>query len=714
MKKSLLITELIGNKRKWEENKQMRFNIQIRWVALLMSLCFCAQIKADFGFTNQNKHVEVQLLSESRALVPGQTQWLGVRFDLMPDWHIYWRNCGDTGLPTKLTWEEQEGISFGETHWPVPQRFETSGLVSYGYHHQTLLLVPVRLDESKVWPEKVSLTLNVSWLECNKSCQPGRKKLALELSVLQESNGESFGEHRALFEQYRKLLPRKPMPKSLSAQKNAELITIAVKQVNAESKLTFFPEDNNDVIHSKAQSLEQAQSGLNLTVTAANAMLTQIKGVLRVEQGAVVEALDIDLPLGMKADSALSTSGQASAKLQHSFWGAILFAFIGGLFLNVMPCVLPVLSVKILQILSHANQNKRMILMNALSYAFGVVASFWLLAALLMTLRKAGQELGWGFQMQSPTMLMFLMAVFFIFGLNLFGVFEIGIGLVGVDQKVKKHSGLLGAFLSGILATVAATPCTAPYMGTALAFAITQPFFEAMAVFTGLGLGMASPFLLAGVFPNIMKLLPRPGAWMNTFKQFLGFLLMATVAYLFYVYTTVVEDQERIFWMGLCLVILSMAAWVWGKWAYVGGKTTWVARAFTLGLILVGLNIAGERIKLHQWEPYNQAALEVHLKAGVPVFLDFTASWCLSCKVNEKAVLETDRTATLFSKHKVIAMKADWSKYSPEITQALEALGRNSVPAYVLYDPKQPTQPLILPEVLTHGILEDAVSRLGK
>lgn len=676
---------------------------------LLISVELFAQ--ADFSFMNNNSNVKVELLSQRSSVQPGEDFWLGVKFDLKEKWHIYWRNVGDTGLATSVEWELPEGVQVSDLQWPVPERFETAGLVSYGYHDQTMLLVKASLDPNRTWSKDLTLKANVRWLECKETCLPGKSSVQLTLPIHKKASNDSTTSAAKLFKSYLERLP--VVSDDIYAYKKNDGFVVGIQQQGSIKKIDFFPHLNDDVSHGTPPVIEILENVSEIRLKFGKNQPKQIQGVLRIEKESTIHAYLVDTELLASAPNLGETNIKRSEENEKgSFISAILFAFLGGLILNIMPCVLPVLSVKILQILSHANDSRAKIFLNAMSYTLGVLVSFWLLAGVLIALRHTGEELGWGFQMQSPVMLTILMGIFFIFGLNLFGVFEIGVGLVGVDQKAKSHSGYLGAFLSGVLATVAATPCTAPYMGTALAYAITQPVLEAMSVFTGLGLGMASPFILAGIFPGMMKFLPKPGAWMNTFKQFLGFLLMATVAYLFYVYTTVVTDSERVLWMGICLVLFSMAAWVWGKWAYTGPAQGWLAKGMAFLLILSGFLISDNREKAYTWETYNADQLAQHLEKGRPVFLDFTASWCLSCKVNEKTVLDTETTAVLFDDYDIIPMKADWSQYSPEITKALEALGRNSVPVYALYNPKKPNEPHLLPEVLTHGILKEAIQSL--
>jgi thiol:disulfide interchange protein DsbD len=388
----------------------------------------------------------------------------------------------------------------------------------------------------------------------------------------------------------------------------------------------------------------------------------------------------------------------------------LLMAFGGGLLLNLMPCVLPVLSVKILHVVDQPQGKSP--LGSSLAYTLGVLVSFWVLAAVILSFRAAGEELGWGFQLKNPWVVYALMVTFLVFALNLFGLFEVGLSLVGIDQKAKPGHGVGASFFSGVLASVAATPCSAPFMGTAVGATLTLAPFSAVLVFTALGLGMAFPFLLAGFVPAWTKYLPKPGAWMLTFKQVLGFVLMGTVAFMLYIMSVITTDSEYLLWVCLSLVVISVGLWIWGKWALPGMPHAGRYRVLGWAMIVLAiLMVVPEESYEDEWRPFSEAEIQKTLANGQAVFVDFTAKWCLSCKVNEKAVLSRPETFELFRSQNMVPFKADWTKADPVITKALEKLGRNSVPVYVIYRPEAPTKPVLLPQVLTTSIFESYVKK---
>jgi thiol:disulfide interchange protein/DsbC/DsbD-like thiol-disulfide interchange protein len=415
--------------------------------------------------------------------------------------------------------------------------------------------------------------------------------------------------------------------------------------------------------------------------------------------------------------------------------GVLGAAFIGGLILNLMPCVLPVLSLKVFSLMKHAGANAKTAWIQGVAFTVGVVLSFWALAGLLIILRTAGNHLGWGFQMQSPAFVLGLILLFFLLALNLFGVFELGASLVGLDAKATGHlGGLASSFGNGALATLAATPCTAPFMGSALGFAAQQPAYISLFIFTFLALGMATPYLLLTIFPGALRFVPKPGAWMEAFKQFMGFLLMATVIYLVYVFGALV-GQDQVPGLLFVLLVASVAAWIYGKWGTHVSSGGLRAVAYILTIAFLGFAIfwgvsladpkfATSGLKSHpgmsdrafaaagDWQPWSQDAVDAALAKGQPVFVDFTAAWCLSCKVNERVALGTDAVKNAFAQKNVALFQADWTHADPAISQTLQKFNRDGVPLYLLYSPKSPTVPQVLPEVLTPGIVLDAIKSL--
>jgi len=436
------------------------------------------------------------------------------------------------------------------------------------------------------------------------------------------------------------------------------------------------------------------------------------------------------LPPGTVAAIGEGTAARRAAAAREPLLILVLAsAFVGGLILNLMPCVLPVLSLKVFSLVRHAGENPGGAWKQGAVFTAGVVISFWVLAGLLLALRAAGNQLGWGFQMQSPGFVLALTFLFFLLALNLFGVFELGTSLVGLDVKATSHvSGLTSSFLNGALATLAATPCTAPYMGWALGVAAQQSAAVALLIFTFLAFGMAAPYLLLTIFPGALRLVPKPGAWMEAVRQFMGFLLMATVIWLVYV-AGVLVGQDQVPWLLGLLLLAGFAAWIYGRWIAPSKapRVRLVAALFVafFALVTVRYAVALARMVPRQaaasgvaevasdgWQPWTPAAVSAALAQGRPVFVDFTAAWCLSCKVNERLALGTDAVKQAFADKKVTLFRADWTHYDPAISTTLQKYNRDGVPLYLLYSPKSPGSPQVLPEVLTPGIVLDALKSL--
>jgi thiol:disulfide interchange protein DsbD len=430
-------------------------------------------------------------------------------------------------------------------------------------------------------------------------------------------------------------------------------------------------------------------------------------------------------PVAGPATATIPPAAQRAAATQPLLIAVLGAAFVGGLILNLMPCVLPVLSLKVFSLIRHAGDNPKAAWVQGVAFTAGVVLSFWALAGALLALRAAGNQLGWGFQMQSPGFVAALIVLFFLIGLNLFGVFEIGSSLVGLDAKASSHvGGSVSSFLNGALATVAATPCTAPFMGSALGFAAQQPAFISLLVFTFLALGMATPYLLLTLFPATLRFVPKPGAWMESLKQFMGFLLMGTVIFLGYVFTSLTY-QENAPLLLFALLMVAMAAWIYGKWG--GPINSIVVRAVSILLALVLLSLAiyftttliypkmrglADARNQDGWQPWSPEAVDAELAQGKPVFVDFTAAWCLSCKVNEEVALDTDAVKKAFADKNVALFRADWTHSDSRISQTLQQYHRDGVPLYLLYSPNAKDSPQVLPAVLTPGIVLDALNKI--
>ena len=632
----------------------------------------------------RDSQVSAEVFTETSKYDPKGSNWIAVRLSMAEGWHIYWKNVGDSGLPTSFQLEMPDGIEVKQILWPAPISFDTDGLVSYGYHGKATWLIEIGGGSAD--PKGKLL---IEWLECADVCLPGSTRLDLAWS--------EGGNTKEIFSEARRFIPISSDGFGSMQHKGDHLLWKPSKEGSHNWK--FFPEDEGWVVYGKAQTWD-SQLGLKIPIQEDIPSSGSIKGVIQGydEEGATTVSIEGNWSLGSNP----ATDSAPSNTAGHLLW-MLLFAFIGGLLLNVMPCVLPVLSLKIMQLLDH--REERQAWKPSLAYTAGVLLSFQSLALVLILLRQGGSELGWGYQLQDPLVICGLLALFLLLALNMFGVFEIGVGLVGVDEKVKSKSKglLLSSFAGGALATAAATPCSAPFMGAAVGFALTLDPMMNLLIFFFLGLGMAFPFLVIGFVPGALRFLPKPGMWMVTLKQGMGFLLMATVAYLFHVLVTLIDDSDRILNIGFALVLISFGAWVYGR------SHAWKGRLLALVAVLASGWLMGPTEKHINWAPFNEDDIEKHLKAGTPVFIDFTASWCTNCKVNERVVLETDRAKTLFEKTGVIPMKADWSRFDPDITRYLSKLGRNSVPVYAVLNPDNPDVPQLLPETLTFSHLEEAL-----
>jgi thiol:disulfide interchange protein DsbD len=559
---------------------------------------------------------EAELVAERAALVPGEPITVALRLEAIPGWHTYWRNPGDSGEPTRIEWRLPAGFSAGEIEWPVPVRIPVGPLMNFGYKGEVLLLsrivVPRDLDQ-----KTITLRAKANWLVCEVKCLQQEGELSLTLPVVKGASPDSrWGKPIAAA---RAALPRVAPPDwSFSARAEEGGASLAIAAPSELKEAFFFPYEEGKVEPAAMQALSREGDGYRLRLRAA----AQPVGAFERVNGLLVspeKSYSIDVPIAARF-----------ADLGLAF--AVLFAFAGGLLLNLMPCVLPVLSIKALGF-GDARLKEGML------YAFGVLASFWILAAFLIALRAAGAQLGWGFQLQSPVAVALLAGLFLVLALNLSGAFEFRFAFAG---------GPKGHFLSGVLAVLVASPCTAPFMGAALGYAVFESGWRAFAVFTALGVGMALPYAALAASPGWRRHLPKPGPWMVRLRQWLALPLYATVLWL---------------------------AWVFFQQTAISSPQH-----------------AG-------WEPYSAQKVAALQAAGKPVFINFTAAWCVTCQVNERVVLARKDVLAAFRDRGVTLVRADWTRRDAEITRALAEVGRSGVPTYVLYRPGR--APLVLPELLT-------------
>jgi thiol:disulfide interchange protein/DsbC/DsbD-like thiol-disulfide interchange protein len=673
--------------------------------------------------TPAGKHVKPSLLAEVESIQPGRPFSVGIRLQMAEGWHTYWKNPADSGLPTRMTWRLPEGFQAGPLQWPFPGRLAAPPLMSYGYEGDVLLPVAITPPQTLSPGSEVRLAGRVDWLECQEACIPGRAELELVLPVRAEAPRPAPA-NAPLFQATRGHLPVPARGWEVKAAATAGVLALTFRAPQAPSGAYFFSDQPLVVEYPNPQTLHRVAGGHRLDIArAANGpALSHVTGVLLVEGGAAPVAVEVDVPV-----SPLTASPGAGIEGPPPGRGlavVLAFAFLGGLALNLMPCVLPVLSLKVMGFVRQSGQESPRAWRHGVAFTVGVLVSFWLLAGLMLALRAGGRSVGWGFQLQSPTFVAFLAALFFALGLNLFGVFPLGESLIAAANLNRERTGLLSSFGNGALATIVATPCTAPFMGSALGYGLTQPGAVSLLVFTALALGMAAPYLVLSLNPRLLRLVPRPGAWMEGFQQFLGFLLMATVVALLWLLgrEAGVEGMTRVL---LALLALGLAAWLYGRTPAtgLGPRARHLAPAAAALLLAVGL-VLGVRSAEGgggpggggsglAWEAYSAETLARVRAQGKPVFIDFTAAWCLTCQVNERVALASSEVQDRFRREGVVALRADWTKSDQDITSALASYGRQGVPLYVVYprDPGRP--PRVLPEVITPGIvlaaLDDAL-----
>lgn len=721
----------------------------------LLLLCSSFLFSEEYAFEEEQRPVRedpirLELISEDSSIQPGRPFWIALHVELEEHWHAYWKHPGDVGMPMQIEWVMPEGYEISELEWPFPQKLTQNGFVGFGFENNLTLLAQIKPPTTTPLPAMASLAANIRWLVCSQdSCLPGETALSLELpiSASQPASNESY---TGFFKQARDQLPHTSWIATAKAQNGLVDLLLQTPDDMKLSSAYFCPTEKN-MVDSKAEvvlapALDQPSAYHLLIKGHASGTPSALKGVLVIEANAQLHALEINSPVANEPSMISMTDSQINPfaspnadALPHlppepvEFDGgvglALLFAFMGGFILNLMPCVLPVVSFKVLSFVKMAGKSKSLILKHGLSFSGGVLISFWALAGLMLALQAYGQSVGWGFQLQEPIFVGALAALLLVFSLSLFGVFEMGTSVTAWAGKINAKSdssALLGSFFSGILATALATPCTGPFLGSAIGFAVTLPTFWALLIFTSLGMGMASPYLLLAAFPSLLRFMPKPGAWMNTFKEILGFVMLATVLWLVWVFAAQ-TNALSIFMLLAAFFILSIGAWIYGRWGSVANRqrTRLISTILAMGCLLgagytISLSVSPALLALEEsqadaahsdWEVFSPERVAELQAAGTPVFVDFTAKWCLICQANH-LVLSMDNVQKAMQQMGVVKMKADWTKNDPVITKTLKQFGRSGVPLYVLYGKDSSSQPMIMPQVLTPDIIVDHINQL--
>ncbi len=655
------------------------------------------------------QHLTAELVSLAPSIAPGGTLQVGLVLTLEEKWHVYWINAGDSGEPPKIVWTLPAGITAGTMQFPIPSRLPLGPLMDFGYEDEVAF--PVQISAGKnLKPGPIHLDAKVSWLVCREVCIPGKAHLGLNLNVDPAATpaqpvgaiGEALGQ-----------LP-KPLPPDMKATITGGRQQLVLNFVNGKriTDAEFYPFDPEQIANAAEQTIEPQPDGVRLRITRAPELTKlprELHGVIKLSD---TVAYEITAPVTPGEVPAANTKKAAGGTAELTTIAAIGLAFVGGIILNLMPCVFPVLFLKGLSLVQSSGGERSHIRRHGLVYTLGILISFWAIVAVLLALRAGGNQAGWGFQLQSPTFLAILASGIFFFALSLAGLFDIGLSLTSVGGELAQKQGYTGSFFTGVLATVVATPCTAPFMGAAIGFALAQSGWITFAVFTALALGLAAPYLLLSFQPAWTRILPRPGAWMETFKQITAIIFFATVIWLTYVYGSLYgAGGQGVYHAALlltCFLLLAIAGWVLGKW-----PARWASSiaAVVIGVIALAVPLYQPRDTTLAWQPYSQQTLDQARASGHPVFIDFTAAWCLSCQVNERVVLKSADVQQQFRDNKVTLIRADWTQYDPEITKQLASVGRSGVPTYVIYPADPRAQADVLPELLTKDIVLTALRK---
>jgi thiol:disulfide interchange protein DsbD len=737
----------------------LSFSIGILFSAITGTVVAAAQSAAA-----DPHHTRVQLVADVTAIQPGSTFSLGILMTMDPGWHTYWRNPGEAGLATQVEWTMPDGLTPGEILWPIPHKYAEGGeVITYGYEKENFLIVQVTAARNLKPGTNVVIRAGVNWLECEKICVPGDAEVEVSLPV---KAGPANTANEELFRRYQALIPGTFISASgfslrtVTQRRYVDILLAPAEGRSVEDiemlEPDFLPFLHDELAMGRTSLLPEEQE---VTLRVPLALFERGKApsifrgllVYRSADGERVGGV-VDVPLGESFVAGLPVEGetadQSGSVLDREFSIAnadgggeplymyVLFALIGGLLLNIMPCVLPVIGLKVFGLVRMGGENPAAVRRLGFFFSLGILASFLVLALLVIVLKTAGTQVGWGFQFQEPLFVIVMSVVVFAFGLSLFGVYEIrlpGAAVSGVSDAVSRAGGgASGSFWEGVFATILATPCTAPILGTALGFAFAQPGWIILLIFTAVAIGMALPYLVLTSRPAWMKLMPRPGEWMVTAKQFMGFLMMGTLLWLLYVLGKQL-GMEAVVWTSAFLLMIGVACWLIGRFATLSASRArhalvWIASALVVAagywLFLQPVMdakdalFAGPSAEVSaadaghiRWEPFTVEGLDRHLADGKGVFIDFTAEWCLTCKVNEKTVLADADVVTRLTSSGLVPIKADWTSRNPDITRLLAKFGRSGVPLYVVFPPGKPSEPLILPEVITPGIVIEAIEK---
>lgn len=647
-----------------------------------------------------------ELISDVKSIQPGKSFWVCLKLSLTPGWHTYWINPGDTGLATSIDWILPEGFKASPIHWIPPQRLNVGKDVSFGYHNESFHLVEITpIKEISAQPQ--TITAKANWLVCGDMCGPEAADLSLTLPVRSEEGAAEYSDHQALIQQLKEELSKPFLGKADFEETHGTVkLFIPLKDLNITEidSVSFFPFENDIIQNSGSSEFAVQEDKLVITLQkASKETLSKVTGVVQINDKTTHKINNFDVSFTPKSFEVTGTYGE-----DYNIFLVLLFALLGGIILNAMPCVFPILSLKALAIAQKKKSEYQEVRKQGFIYTTGVIFSFLALAFTLITLQLAGHSIGWGFQMQSPYFITFMIYLMTLIGLSLSGVFYLPIFFSRATSRGLSEQKTNDSFLIGILAVLVATPCSAPFMGIAIGYALAQPPLIILIVFIMLGLGFAIPYLCVCLFPFVLKLLPKPGVWMETLKEFLAFPMYATVLWLFWVLVQQTGTRGLIT-VGSGMVIMAFCLWLWRKLALENRFLRPIV------FILFGILSLAPSAYLKEpststvsIEPFSTGLLNKYREEKVPVLVNATAAWCITCKMNELS-LKGKKVETLLRENNVHYLEADWTNQNKEITDYLKQFGRSGVPLYVYYPVDK--DPIVLPQILTEEGLKKVITR---
>jgi len=633
------------------------------------------------------------MLAESYSMNPGDELLVGFKFTLNPGWHTYWENPGDAGEGASIKWNLPNDVVASKILWPGPERIPVEPLMTFGYEDEVVLLTKISTSAASAIP--LNLNAQVSWYTCKEICIPQEAEVSIPIKLGSKTPSVSKGllEHT---------LGKVPVEFNGTYRVNklddSYVLQGEFEKMDQYDSMYFFPKEYGLTNYTENQQYEKNKDTFSLQIMASEVTIEKesFKGVIAVNKNEDVNFIEIDYPLATK-----------EASQEFNILTLIVFAFLGGLILNIMPCVFPILTIKILRFVEQSRDSTYKTLQQGLLFSLGVVISFLTIAALLIALKSGGESIGWGYQLQSPVVVSLLFYLFVILGFIFMSNIVLGSSLARLSSISLNKSDSLESFLTGVLAVIVASPCTAPFMGSAIGFALLQPSFYSILIFLGLGIGFSLPYLILSAKPSLLSFLPKPGQWMETFKQFMAFPMWASALWLLWVLSSQVGDQEVIQVL-LGALLITTGLWLIEKNNSEKNWVKWLMRLpflllFIFSLWLIPTSYSDLDESKQDQLTYTPQLLDDLREENSLVFLNFTADWCITCKVNEAVALKTTKVSKLLADKNITYMEADWTRKDPIISSTLEQYGRTGLPLYLLFPSKG--DPLILPEILTEDIL---------